>query len=49
MRRSYTNDHKHLIMVLKQLKEEESKEIKYELFLLLSLFILMPKDDAKVN
>ncbi len=49
MRRIYTNDSKHLIMVMKALKEEDSKEIKYELFLLLSLFILMPRDDSKVS
>lgn len=36
-------------MVMKSLKEEDSKEIKYELFLLLSLFILMPKEDTRVE
>lgn len=36
-------------MVMKSLKEEDSKEIKYELFLLLSLFILMPKEDIRVG
>jgi hypothetical protein len=47
LRRIYTNDKEHLIMVMK-LVLNQNKGIQYEAFLLLSLFILMPKGDEKV-
>lgn len=47
LRRIYTNDKDHLKMVM-TLVLNQNKCIQYEAFLLLSLFILMPKDDEKV-
>jgi len=47
MRRIYTNDKDHLKMIM-TLVLNQNKGIQYEAFLLLSLFILMPKGDDKV-
>ncbi len=47
MRRIYTNDKDHLKMVM-TIVLDQNKGIQYEAFLLMSLFILMPRDNEKV-
>jgi len=47
MRRTYTNDQEKLKSCM-NLVLNQNKGIQYEAFLLLSLFILMPRDDEKV-
>ena len=48
LRQIYVNDNDHLKMIMKEVVCDK-KGIQYEAFLLLSLFILMPRSDEKVT
>ena len=48
LRNIYVNDKDHLIMIMKEVINPK-KGIQYEAFLLLSLFILMPRSDERVT
>ena len=48
LRNIYVNDKDHLIMIMKEVINPK-KGIQYEAFLLLSLFILMPRSDERVS